>query len=78
MTVLGSGNSIADSRPAASNDPVEGSSDPILVVNFRAGNNPDCLEINQYRENGERTLTDTAIQRKRELAASCTTNRFAA
>ena len=44
--------SIADSRPLASNDPVEGSSDLVLLVNFRAGNNSDCLEINQYRENG--------------------------
>jgi hypothetical protein len=50
----------------------------MLLVNFRAGNNSDCLEINQYRKNGERTLTGTVIRAKRELAGRCTTNRFAA
>ena len=44
------GTSIADSRPVASNDPVEGSSDPILLVNFRAGNTLKCLEIVQFFE----------------------------
>jgi hypothetical protein len=47
-------------------------------VHFRAGNNSGCLENNQYREIGERILTEAVIREKRELAGRCTTNRFAA
>lgn len=65
------GTSIAASRPAASSDRVERSSDPILLVNFRAGNNSGCLEINQYREMA-------GAPGRRELASRCTTNRFVA
>jgi hypothetical protein len=60
------------------NDPVTGSSDAVLFVNFRAGNNSGCLENNQYREIGERILTDGVIWEKRELTGRCTTKRFAA
>ena len=57
-------------RPIASNDPVAGSSDPVLLVNFRAGNYSGRLKNKQYREIGERTLTDAVIREKREIGRS--------
>jgi hypothetical protein len=71
------GSSIADSRPIASNDPGSRLFGPVLLVNFRAGNYSGCPKNKQYRENGERTLTDAVIREKRKLASRCTTNRFA-
>jgi hypothetical protein len=78
MTIPGTGAASPIRDPMPRTTRWEAFSDAVPFVNFRAGNNSGCLEINQYREIGQRTLIDAAIPGKRELASRCTTNRFAA